>query len=323
MPLQQGIRVKRYVVNEMIARGGMGVVWDGWDDDHDQPVAIKAVANNLMRNPEFKVRIQDEARRHQRLDHPNIVPVLDIFEANGETCIVMQRIKGDSLNSFLNSMPQERLEIHKSIAIIKDILDALDAAHQHGIVHRDVKPSNVLLDENHRPFLIDFGIAIAVGEERRTRAGQPVGTPTYMSPEQITHPLRIDHRSDVYNAGCVLYRMLAGRPPFVRGEDGVGDTGFDVQQAHVFMTPVSLNRRVPEIPEALNDVVMAALEKDPDNRIPGCREFLRMLEDAVSERSNGNDAPAPETIPKSKLRIPLVVGLLLILVFLIVLAFLN
>jgi eukaryotic-like serine/threonine-protein kinase len=278
MSLQPGKQVKQYTISGLIAKGGMGVVWQAWDGMRNEAVAIKAVANDLIADPEFKVRIQDEARRHQRLQHPNIVPVLDVFEAEGETCIVMQLIDGTSLDNVLESQSPHHAEMHEAVAIIRDLLAALDYAHRHGIVHRDVKPSNVLLDKNHRALLIDFGIALPMGEERRTRTGQIVGTPAYMSPEQITKPKSIEHRSDVYSVGCVFYEMLSGRPPFVKGLDGVGDTDFAIQHAHVTKRPLNLRSRVPNIPPEVDDLVMAALEKDPEKRIPGCQEFLRLLE---------------------------------------------
>src|SRR5215510_1487969 len=286
MSLRPGSRVKRYIINSLIAKGGMGVVWHAWDLVQNEPVAIKAVANDLVNDPEFKIRIRDEAHRHQRLEHPNIVPILDVFEADGETCIAMKLIEGTSLDNFLESQVHNRLVTSAAIPIVRDILNALNYAHQQGIVHRDVKPSNVLLDQANQAMLIDFGIALAMGEERRTRTGQIVGTPAYMSPEQITKPRSLDHRSDVYSVGCVFYEMLAGRPPFVKGEDEVGDTDFAIQHAHVTKRPINPKSRVPSIPSAVDELVMEALEKDPNKRLPGCQEFLRLLEQ-VGKQSNG------------------------------------
>ena len=285
MSLRPGNRAKHYIINSLIAKGGMGVVWHAWDLAQNEPIAIKAVANDLVANPEFKIRIQDEAHRHQRLQHPNIVPVLDVFEADGETCIVMKLIEGTSLDNFLASQVHNRLETRGAIPIARDILKALNYAHQHGIVHRDVKPSNVLLDKDNQAMLIDFGIALAMGEERRTRTGQIIGTPAYMSPEQITKPKSLDHRSDVYSVGCVFYEMLTGRPPFVKGEEEVGDTDFAIQQAHVTKRPFNPKSRVPNIPPDLDELVMAALEKDPNKRLPGCQEFLRLLEQVCTQSS--------------------------------------
>jgi eukaryotic-like serine/threonine-protein kinase len=267
----------------------MGVVWRARDTRSDELVAIKAVANDLILDSEFRIRMQDEARRHQRLHHPNIVPVPEVFEAEGNTWIVMKLIEGTSLSALLDSRANKRLDVKDGIRIIKDVLDALNYAHRHGIVHRDVKPSNVMVDHNGKVWLLDFGIAIAMGEQRRTRTGQVVGTLSYMSPEQISKPRTIDHRSDVYSVGCMFYEMLTGRPPFIKNKDGVGDSDFAMQQAHIKKTPLDPKSRVPSIPDDLNRVIMAALSKNPDDRIPGCGEFLRLLEQRSTDSDGRKD----------------------------------
>jgi eukaryotic-like serine/threonine-protein kinase len=279
MSLRRRSQLRQYVIEDLIAQGGMGSVWRAWDTRQNQPVAIKAVANDLIADPEFKIRIQDEARRHQRLQHPNIVPVPDVFAAKGETCIVMKLIEGSSLANMLENRSNKRLDVAEGTRIIKDVLQALDYAHRHGIVHRDVKPSNVLVDHTGWVWLFDFGIAIAMGEQRRTRTGLTIGTPLYMSPEQITNPRHIDHRSDVYSVGCLFYELLTGRPPFVKNEDGVEDTDFALHQAQVNKRPVNPRFRVPTIPAKLDEIIMRALEKNPDDRIPGCQEFVRLLDE--------------------------------------------
>ena len=287
MSLRRGSQLRQYVIEDLIAQGGMGSVWRARDTRQNQPVAIKAVANDLIADPEFKIRIQDEARRHQRLQHPNIVPVPDVFDAEGETCIVMKLIEGSSLAKMLENQPNNRLDVEEATRIVKDVLLALDYAHRHGIVHRDVKPSNILVDRAGWVWLFDFGIAIAMGEQRRTRTGLTVGTLLYMSPEQITNPRSIDHRSDVYSVGCLFYEILTGRPPFVKNEDGVGDADFALQQAHVNKQPVNPRRRIASIPAELDEIVVRALEKNPDNRIPGCGEFVRLLDQVGKPSSSG------------------------------------
>lgn len=284
-----GTRIKHYVLEERLGGGGMGVVWRARDTRSDELVAIKAVANDLILDSEFRIRMQDEARRHQRLHHPNIVPVPEVFEAEGNTWIVMKLIEGTSLSALLDSRANKRLDVKDGIRIIKDVLDALNYAHRHGIVHRDVKPSNVMVDHNGKVWLLDFGIAIAMGEQRRTRTGQVVGTLSYMSPEQISKPRTIDHRSDVYSVGCMFYEMLTGRPPFIKNKDGVGDSDFAMQQAHIKKTPLDPKSRVPSIPDDLNRVIMAALSKNPDDRIPGCGEFLRLLEQRSTDSDGRKD----------------------------------
>jgi serine/threonine protein kinase len=289
MGLRRGSKLRQYVIEDLIAQGGMGSVWRARDTRQNQPVAIKAVANDLIADPEFKIRIRDEANRHQRLHHPNIVPVPDVFEAEGATCIVMKLIEGLSLSTMVENRPNKRLDVAEGTRIIKDVLQALDYAHRHGIVHRDVKPSNVLVDHTGCVWLFDFGIAIAMGEQRRTRTGLTVGTPLYMSPEQITNPRNIDHRSDVYSVGCLFYELLTGRPPFVKNEDGVGDADFALQQAHVNKRPANPRFRVATIPANLDEIIMRALEKNPDDRIPGCGEFVRLLEQVGKPSSSGRE----------------------------------
>jgi eukaryotic-like serine/threonine-protein kinase len=284
-----GTRIKHYVLEERLGGGGMGVVWRARDTRSDELVAIKAVANDLILDSEFRIRMQDEARRHQRLHHPNIVPVPEVFEAEGNTWIVMKLIEGTSLSALLDSRANKRLDVKDGIRIINDVLDALNYAHRHGIVHRDVKPSNVMVDHNGKVWLLDFGIAIAMGEQRRTRTGQVVGTLSYMSPEQISKPRTIDHRSDVYSVGCMFYEMLTGRPPFIKNKDGVGDSDFAMQQAHIKKTPLDPKSRAPSIPDDLNRVIMAALSKNPDDRIPGCGEFLRLLEQRSTDSDGRKD----------------------------------
>jgi serine/threonine protein kinase len=256
----------------------MGIVWKVWDRNRNEHVAIKSIANDLIADSNFKNRFLDEVSRHTRLDHPNIVPVLDVFEADGESCMVMELIEGESLANLLASKAQTRMKVHEAIPIVQDILRALDFAHRRGIIHRDVKPSNVIVDKRKQAHLIDFGIAIAVGEERRTRTGQVLGTSFYMSPEQIVKPRSIDHRTDVYSVACVFYEMITGRPPFLPQANSEGDTDFLVKQAHVNEAPVHPKDRVASIPDEVDRIIMRALEKDPNQRLPGCQEFSKRLD---------------------------------------------
>ena len=315
MSIRRGSRLRQYVIEDLIAQGGMGSVWRARDTRANQLVAIKAVANDLIADPEFRVRIQDEARRHQSLNHPHIVPVPDVFVAEGATCIVMKLIEGSSLATILDK--SKRVSVEEAVRIVKDVLLALNYAHRHGIVHRDVKPSNILVDQAGGVWLFDFGVAIAMGEQRRTRTGVTVGTLAYMSPEQITHPRTIDHRSDVYSVGCLLYELLTGRPPFVRNEDGVGDTDFALQQAHVKLLPVNPRRRVASIPPELDAIIMKALEKNPDERLPGCQEFVRLLEQpaARAEAGSGTTDQSPRQ-KRLKAAVLAIVAALLLFLFL-------
>lgn len=307
MSLHSGQKLKNYVINDRIACGGMGEVWKAWDETHNKFVAIKAVTEDLFSDPNFTNRFLDEGRRHLRLSHPNIVSVLDVFYANNQNCLAMELIDGASLTNILKNHKGQRLSVSESMPILQDLLSALNYAHRHGVIHRDVKPSNILMDKQGKSYLIDFGIALAVGEERRTRTGQTIGTPHYMSPEQIVNPRAIDHRSDVYSVGCVFYEMLTGRPPFIAEDTKEGDTDFAIKTAHVNYQPLPPIERVSTIPQYINDIIMLALQKKPENRLPGCQEFLRLL-------SEKNIEPQKKKT-KDKLPLPYIIAALLVILW--------
>jgi serine/threonine protein kinase len=281
MSLREGQQVGRYVLEQLLGTGGMAAVWRAWDGTHNQHVAIKIIAEEFAHDPVFVARFLDEARRHGRLNHPHIVAILDTFSAAGRVCLVMSIIRGGSVATLLDRAPLRRLALATAVPIILDVLAALDHAHRHGIWHRDVKPANILLDGANRAYLSDFGIALALGEERRTRAGVPVGTAEYMSPEQIRTPQRVDHRTDVYSVGCVLYEMLTGRPPFIGTEVKGGDTDIAIRSAHINTPPVPPRQRVASIPAEIDALIIHALRKNPDERLPGCAQFSRLLADAA------------------------------------------
>lgn len=277
MGFQSGQRIGQYIIQDFLARGGMGVVWRARDSKNGRQVAIKVVADECINVSNFEQRFADEASRQSRLTHPNIVPVFAAFRFRDNYCMVMELIEGTSLDALLRNSKDHRLEMGLATRIMTELLSALNCAHMQGIWHRDVKPSNILLDRENHVHLADFGIALAVGEQRLTRAGVAVGTPLYMSPEQIREPLRIDHRTDVYSAGCMFYEMLTGQPPFVAAQDDKSDPDFAIKSAHLNQQPVPPIKRVPSIPPRINALILAALQKDRDRRIPGCGEFLRLL----------------------------------------------
>ncbi|WP_368622145.1 serine/threonine-protein kinase [Paraburkholderia sp. BR13444] len=284
MSFRQGQRVGPYVIERKLGAGGMASVWLAWDERRRQNVAVKVMADAIESESQIAARFLDEIRHHAVLRHPGIVAVRDVFNAGGQPCLVMDLAPGGSLATLLDERPGRRLPAAVALPLIGEVLDALDYAHRQGMVHRDVKPSNVLLDVSRQHALLsDFGIALATGERRRTRAGQSVGTTAYMSPEQIRATGTIDYRSDVYSVGCVLYELLTGRPPFVveGGRDAKGDDDATARATvlgmHLNKKPVAPRERVREIPRHVSDLVMRALEKDPARRVPGCAEFRRLL----------------------------------------------
>ncbi|SIT43347.1 Serine/threonine protein kinase [Paraburkholderia ribeironis] len=295
MSFRQGQRVGPYVIERKLGAGGMASVWLAYDEKRAQNVAIKIMADAIDAQSQLTARFLDEIRHHALLRHPGIVTVLDVFSVGGQPCLVMDLAPGGSLASLLDERDGRRLPVDEALPLIGEVLDALDYAHRQGMVHRDVKPSNVLLDASKRHALLsDFGIALAAGERRRTRAGQSVGTTAYMSPEQIRATGTIDFRSDVYSVGCVLYELLTGRPPFVADGADASKTDDATARAevlgmHMTKKPVPPHRRVLTIPHHVSELIMRALEKDPAHRVPGCAEFKRLLNAPTNWRSRVPD----------------------------------
>jgi serine/threonine-protein kinase len=272
--------VRDYVLEEVIGEGGMGKVWRAHHTTLKKVFAVKVMSDILLNKPDFEARFQQEAQAQAKLQHPSILSVTDFFSENGAYYLVMPFIEGKSLDARLDEQkgPLPPAEV---LSISKDVLSALDYAHQKGIIHRDVKPSNILLDKSGHAFLVDFGIALMVGQERKTRTGTTIGTPYYMSPEQIRRPKEIDHRTDVYSFGCVLYEMLTGHTPFEVGDEE-GDSDFIIKDGHLNKMPRPLRHHNINVPAAIEAVVMRALAKDPNMRFSGCGEFARALAEAVA-----------------------------------------
>lgn len=287
--MQEGQKIRDYVLEEKIGEGGMGEVWRARHAILDRQVAIKAMARHLETDPEFGHRFLQEAQSQARLCHPRIVGVSDFFAEGGQYFLVMPLLSGKNLADRLHEV-QAALPVSDALVIARDVLEALDYAHQQGIIHRDVKPSNILLDRDGHACLTDFGIALSLGRRRVTLTRTSLGTPHYMSPEQIRAPKTVDHRTDVYSFGCVLYEMLTGHPPFAEAADAE-DTDFALKEAHVYKAPEPPRKRNPQIPVWLEAVVLRALAKNPDERFSGCGELRRTLD----EPHTAVPAPLPAT----------------------------
>ncbi|MGH7585742.1 MAG: serine/threonine-protein kinase, partial [Gemmatimonadales bacterium] len=251
----------RYELGAELGRGGMGVVLLARDRVLDREVAVKVIHPQLADHGALIDRFLAEARTVARLRHPNIVAIHEAGEAEGLLYFVMDRVAGGTLRDRLQR--DGRLPTEEAARITADLADALDAAARAGVVHRDMKPENVLLEAGTgRALLVDFGIArLQESEGRReiTGAGMAVGTPAYMSPEQATGDDDVDPRSDLYALGVVAYEMLAGTPPFT-GPNRV------VVSHHISTRPTPVQRRRPETPPALASAIARALEKSPGDR---------------------------------------------------------
>lgn len=248
----------RYQVTHLIARGGMAMVYRAQDTLLNRAVALKILYPELSADPLFVERFRREAQAAANLSHPNIVPVFDWGEDSGTYFIVMELVEGTSLADMLRG--GATISPARSAQIVAQVAAALGYAHRSGVVHRDVKPGNILITRDGQVKVTDFGIAQAVSsEDHLAEAGSVMGTATYFSPEQASGEA-VDGRSDVYALGVVLYEMLVGRPPFI------GDTPVDVSSQHVNAAVPAMSKFSDSVPKDLEAIVMEALRKSPDQR---------------------------------------------------------
>ena len=289
--LVSGQRLGSYQLVQLIGQTGMSEVWRAHDRD-GKLVALKTISSQAGEDPQLRARFLREGGEHQLMKHPSVVPILDFFEQHGSFYLVMQYISGGSLEDRLEKLGWRPLPIPEALNISRQILSALDYAHQKGVIHRDVKPSNILLDGD-RAYLGDFGIALALGRPRLTTYEQVIGTRYYMSPEQIQTPLKITHLSDVYSFGCVLYEMLTGHQPYPQSEDGK-DAQYTLIAKRLYEPPVSPRQYNPAIPVRLERVVLSSLSPNPQDRFAGCGSFSRALEGLETEKPG---PPRPQPVP--------------------------
>jgi serine/threonine-protein kinase len=260
-----------YVVERRLGRGGMATVYLARELRHRRPVALKVLreAIGVELGPERFLREIDTAAR---LQHPHILPVFDSGNTVGRLWFTMPYVEGETLRQRLERAPA--LTIPEALRIARQAAQALAYAHQHGVVHRDVKPENILLTADGSTLVADFGIARSSepGSERLTTGGMVVGTPSYMSPEQASAEAEVDGRSDIYSLGCVLYEMLAGRPPFT------GSTPHAIVARHLTEAPPPMSGAGRRVPAAIERVVRKAMAKSPGDRYAGAAELLAALE---------------------------------------------
>ncbi|MEX1999618.1 MAG: serine/threonine-protein kinase [Gemmatimonadales bacterium] len=269
----------QYQIDREVGSGGMATVYLAKDLKHDRQVAIKVLRPELAAalGPD---RFPREIRIVAQLQHPHVLPLHDSGELAGFLYYVMPFVEGESLRAKVEREGQ--LPVHEAVRILKEVADALAYAHSRGVMHRDIKPDNVMLSGRHA-LVMDFGVAKAVsnaGGEKLTTVGVAVGTPTYMSPEQATGEEHIDHRSDVYALGVLGYELLAGTPPFT------GKTAQAILSSHVLDLPKDLATVRSSVSPALSDLIMHCLEKNPADRPQSAEEVLHQLE-AVATPSGG------------------------------------
>jgi serine/threonine protein kinase len=263
----------RYRIASELGRGGMGVVYKALDTEKNTYVAIKTIPPELAHHPEFLKRFQQEARALMRLHHPHVVGLIDLLHDQGNHYMVLEYVDGPSLSRLLAKGP---LPPQRAREIALQVAGALSYSHAHNIVHRDIKPSNILLTKEGQVKVTDFGIARILDATLGTLTGKVFGTARYASPEQVKG-LKVDHRSDLYSLGVVLYEMLTGRPPFLGTDD-------EVMQQHIRAEPVPPSQLNEEVPALLETITLRCLEKDRDSRYQGAEELAANLRRAKVDK---------------------------------------
>src|SRR5688500_16841300 len=290
-----GTEIAGYRIESFIGRGGMAVVYRAEDMRLGRKVALKLLTPQLADSEQFRQRFIRESRLAASLDHPNIVPISEAGEADGQLFIAMRYVIGADLKAVLNEVGGQ-LPLERTLRLFSQIGNALDSAHRAGLVHRDVKPANILVAADEPPrsargdhvYLTDFGLTKRTTELSGglTGTGHFLGTVDYVSPEQI-QGRPVGSGTDIYALGCVIYECLTGQLPFRRDDDAA------LLWAHLVETPAPINGIRPEVPAAVDAVVNRAMAKDPADRYASCEELLQDLEVALDGEESPSSAGRP------------------------------
>lgn len=261
--------INDYIIERLVGEGGMSWVYLAVDKYDGTRVAVKRLKDEYSSDPDFVKRFEQEARIMSTLQHPNVARVLAYIPRADEFLLVEEYLPGGSLADVIAEGPVAEKQ---ALAWCRDALLGINSAHELGILHRDLKPGNMMFDAAGNIKITDFGIAKVFGSPKLTRTRSEMGTPAYMSPEQIRLPQDAYHLTDVYSMGVVLYELLTGRVPFERDGD------FDTKQAVIKEPPLPPRRHNPNISKDLEDIVLKAMEKDPGQRYGGCAEFASRID---------------------------------------------
>jgi serine/threonine protein kinase len=269
----EGTPFGRYRLVELLGRGGMGEVWRAYDPAHDRFIAVKVLPANFANDQVFQERFRREARAAAGLDNPHVVPIHDSGEIDGQLFVSMKLIKGRDLHDILDDGP---LPPARAVGIIEQVASALHAAHEVKLVHRDVKPSNILVAKDDFAYLIDFGIARAAGETGLTSTGTTIGTWAYMAPERFKKGGVADARADTYALACVLHQSLTGQQPFPGGAIE------QIAVAHMLEPPPRPSELQAGVPAAMDEVIATGMAKDPEQRYATTEDLARAAREALT-----------------------------------------
>lgn len=274
-----------YAIESLLGRGGMGSVYLATHAHLARKVALKVIAPEHARDEEFRARFLRESQLAASLEHPNVIPIYDAGDVDGILFLAMRYVAGPSLQTLLRA--RGALSAEETCRLAEQIGGALDAAHAAGLVHRDVKPANILLSESgDHAYLCDFGLAKQASSHGMTRTGSFLGTVDYCAPEQIEGH-EVAGRADLYSLGAVLFHCLAGEPPYLR------ETDFAVLEAHLRDPPPALSTARPGLPDALDGVLATAMAKHPDVRYASGRELTAAFAEALGGGDGGATRAAP------------------------------
>ncbi len=262
---------KRYQIIEEVGQGGMGRVYKAVDQELNRIVALKMIKPEISSQPGIVERFKKEIKLASQITHKNVCRIHDLGQAQGIKFISMQYIKGQDLKGFIKQ--SGRLTTEKTIDLTMKICAALQAAHDEGVIHRDLKPENIMLDGEGIAYVMDFGIAKSLEAEELTKEGTVVGTPHYMSPQQAAGE-EVDHRSDIYSLGAIMYEVLTGRPPFK------ADSDIGIIHKHITETPKPPSNLNPQIPKVLEEIILKCLKKKPEERFQKADDVIKAIDEA-------------------------------------------
>lgn len=257
----------KFKIIREISSGGMGVVYEAEHLSLKKRFAIKSILSKFTKDQNFHKRFDREAKTQALLQHDNIIQVTDFIRENGQFFMVMEYVEGKGLNTLIR---EKSISESDMLSIIKDVLKGLSHAHGKGIIHRDIKPSNIMITRDKTAKIMDFGIALLTGEEQCNLRGV-MGTPSYMSPEQINHPASVDHRSDIYSTGIVMFEILCGKRPFD------GKNVRDTKNNHIHQKLPEIEPVFPDCTSEITSIIVKSLEKNPSKRFSNADTFMESL----------------------------------------------